>query len=114
MERRVHRARDRYLFRDGKGEQGDEPPNNWISAFGGSAWERVIEPDGRPGQWYLHIFASSSPTSTGRNQEVLEAFDEILRFWFDRGVDGMRVDAAPAMGKEHGLPDADYGGELRS
>ena len=105
--------RDRYLFRDGKGERGDEPPNNWISAFGGSGWERVIEPDGRPGQWYLHTFAVEQPDLNWRNQEVLEAFDQILRFWFDRGVDGIRVDAAPALGKEQDLPDADYGGDLR-
>jgi alpha-glucosidase len=105
--------RDRYLFRDGKGERGDEPPNNWISCFGGSGWERVIEPDGRPGQWYLHTFAVEQPDLNWRSQEVLEAFDDILRFWFDRGVDGIRVDAAPALGKEQDLPDADYGGDLR-
>lgn len=105
--------RDRYFFRDGRGENGDEPPNNWISCFGGSGWERVTEADGRPGQWYLHSFAVEQPDLNWRNQEVLEAFDEILRFWFDRGVDGIRVDAAPALGKEEGLPDADYGGDLR-
>ena len=55
------RERSFYIFRDGKSENGDEPPNNWISCFGpeveGSGWERVIEPDGKPGQWYLHTFA---------------------------------------------------------
>jgi alpha-glucosidase len=105
--------RARYLFRDGRGESGEEPPNNWISCFGGSAWERVIEADGRPGQWYLHMFAQEQPDLDWTSPAVLQSFDEILTFWFDRGVDGVRVDAAPAIGKQAGLPDADYGGDLR-
>ena len=60
------RERARYLFRDGKGPDGTEPPNDWRSNFGGSAWTRILEADGRPGQWYLHLFdARHSPTSTG-------------------------------------------------
>ena len=105
--------RDRYFFRDGRGDDGGQPPNNWISCFGGSGWERVMEADGTPGQWYLHSFAAEQPDLNWRNPDVLTAFDDILRFWFDRGVDGIRVDAAPALGKEEGLPDADYGGDLR-
>jgi alpha-glucosidase len=105
--------RARYLFRDGRGANGDEPPNNWISCFGGPAWKRVIEADGRPGQWYMHMFAPEQPDLDWTNEAVLASFDEILRFWFDRGVDGLRVDAAPALGKAPGLPDADYGGDLR-
>ena len=105
--------RDRYLFRDGTGSHGDQPPNNWISCFGGSAWERVAEADGTPGQWYLHMFDREQPDLNWRNPDVLDDFDDILRFWFDRGVDGVRVDAAPAIGKVEGLPDADYGGDLR-
>ena len=103
------RARDRYLFRDGRGDAGELPPNNWISAFGGSAWSRVTEADGRPGQWYLHLFAPEQPDLNWRDGEVAAEFDEILRFWFDRGVDGVRVDAAPALAKAPDLPDADYG-----
>ena len=106
-------ARARYFFRDGRGPNGEEPPNNWISAFGGSAWGRVTEPDGQPGQWYLHLFAPEQPDLDWSNTEVLEDFDDVLRFWFDRGVDGLRVDAAPAMAKKAGLPDADYGGVLQ-
>ncbi len=102
--------RDRYLFRDGV---GDAPPNNWISAFGGSGWERVTEPDGRPGQWYLHTFAVEQPDLNWRSPEVLAEFDDILRYWLDRGVDGIRVDAAPALGKDPDFPDADYGDDLR-
>ncbi|MGK0583935.1 alpha-amylase family glycosyl hydrolase, partial [Proteus mirabilis] len=48
--------RARYIFRDGKGENGELPPNNWESVFGGGMWKRVTEADGTPGQWYLHIF----------------------------------------------------------
>ncbi|GAA4728883.1 glycoside hydrolase family 13 protein [Pedococcus ginsenosidimutans] len=105
--------RARYFFRDGRGEDGELPPNNWISAFGGPAWTRVTEPDGSPGQWYLHLFAPEQPDLDWSNQEVLQDFDEVLRFWFDRGVDGLRIDAAPAMSKKAGLPDADYGGVLQ-
>ncbi|GAA2731203.1 glycoside hydrolase family 13 protein [Pedococcus aerophilus] len=105
--------RARYFFRDGRGEGGDEPPNNWISAFGGPAWSRVTEPDGTPGQWYLHLFAPEQPDLDWGNPDVLDDFDDVLRFWFDRGVDGLRIDAAPAMAKKAGLPDADYGGVLQ-
>jgi alpha-glucosidase len=104
------RERARYFFRDGLGDAGELAPNNWISAFGGSAWSRITEPDGRPGQWYLHLFAPEQPDLDWGNREVADAFDDVLRFWFDRGVDGVRVDAAPALAKAPGMPDADYGG----
>lgn len=100
-------ARERYFFRDGRAG-GDEPPNDWISAFGGAAWTRVTEPDGRPGQWYLHLFAPQQPDLDWAHPDVGEEFDAVLRFWFDRGVDGVRVDAAPAMAKAPGLPDAGH------
>ncbi|MCV2491723.1 glycoside hydrolase family 13 protein [Geodermatophilus sp. YIM 151500] len=100
--------RARYFFRDGR-DGGESPPNDWISAFGGRAWTRVTEPDGRPGQWYLHLFAPQQPDLDWENPQVQADFDDILRFWFDRGVDGVRVDAAPAMAKEAGLPDAGHG-----
>jgi alpha-glucosidase len=100
--------RERYFFRDGRAG-GDQPPNDWISAFGGSAWTRVQEPDGRPGQWYLHLFAPEQPDLDWEQPAVREEFDAVLRFWLDRGVDGVRVDAAPAMAKMPGLPDAGHG-----
>jgi alpha-glucosidase len=100
--------RERYFFRDGRAG-GDRPPNDWISAFGGPAWSRVVEPDGRPGQWYLHTFAPQQPDLDWEHPGVREEFDAILRFWFDRGIDGIRVDAAPAMAKVPGLPDAGHG-----
>ncbi|HEY0240943.1 MAG TPA: glycoside hydrolase family 13 protein, partial [Friedmanniella sp.] len=107
------RERARYFFRDGRGPGDAEPPNNWISAFGGSAWTRVVEPDGTPGQWYLHLFAEEQPDLDWTDEDVLADYDAVLRFWLDRGVDGIRVDAAPAIGKKPGLPDADYGGDPR-
>ena len=97
--------RARYIFRDGKGENGELPPNNWESVFGGGMWERVIEADGTPGQWYLHIFDATQPDFDWTNEEVREEFRSILRFWLDRGVDGFRVDVAHGMIKADGLPD---------
>src|SRR4051794_13354591 len=99
--------RDRYLFQDGRAG-GAEPPNDWISAFGGRAWTRVREPDGAPGQWYLHLFSPQQPDLNWEDEAVRADFDDILRFWLDRGVDGLRVDAAPAMAKATGLPDAGH------
>ncbi len=99
--------RERYLFRDGRGEHGELPPNSWISAFGDSGWTRVTEQDGTPGQWYFHTFAPQQPDLDWSQEQVRADFDEIMRFWFTLGVDGLRVDAAPAMAKEAGLPDYD-------
>ncbi|MDL9978127.1 glycoside hydrolase family 13 protein [Microbacterium sp. ASV49] len=97
--------RARYLFRDGKGEHGELPPNNWESVFGGDGWTRITEPDGTPGQWYLHIFDESQPDFDWSNEEVRAEFRRILRFWLDRGVDGFRIDVAHGMIKAEGLPD---------
>ncbi|MGI8947641.1 MAG: glycoside hydrolase family 13 protein [Ornithinimicrobium sp.] len=99
--------RDRYMFRDGQGPNGDEPPNNWHSVFGGGGWERVSEADGSPGQWYLHIFDVKQPDLNWDNPEVVEMFHDVLRFWMDRGVDGFRVDVAHGLVKGAGLPDVD-------
>ena len=98
-------ARARYLFRDGAGENGELPPNNWESVFGGPAWTRTTGADGEPGQWYLHLFDSSQPDFDWSNPEVQEEFRGILRFWLDRGVDGFRVDVAHGLVKTDGLPD---------
>jgi len=97
--------RARYLFRDGLGEEGDVPPNNWLSVFGGPAWTRIVEPDGEPGQWYLHLFDTSQPDFDWTNDEVKELFRGVLRFWLERGVDGFRVDVAHGLVKKEGLPD---------
>jgi alpha-glucosidase len=98
-------ARDRYVFRAGRGSGGSLPPNNWRSGFGGPAWVRVAEPDGTLGQWYLHLFAPEQPDLNWDNAEVRREFEAVLRFWFDLGVDGIRIDVAHGLVKEEGLPD---------
>lgn len=97
--------RDRYIFRDGRGPRGDAPPNNWVSVFGGPAWTRVTEPDGSPGQWYLHLFDPAQPDLNWNHPEVFEDLEKTLRFWLDRGVDGFRIDVAHGMAKPPELPD---------
>ncbi|WP_235737848.1 glycoside hydrolase family 13 protein [Nocardioides alcanivorans] len=99
--------RERYVFRDGRGPRGEEPPNNWSSMFGGPAWTRVNEADHTPGQWYLHLFDSRQPDLNWQHPQVRAEFLDILRFWLDRGVDGFRVDVANALVKQEGLPDWD-------
>jgi alpha-glucosidase len=99
-------ARERYYFRDGRGPDGALPPNNWTSVFGGSAWTRVVEPDGNPGQYYLHLFDTEQPDLNWENPEVLDDFEKTLRFWLERGVDGFRIDVAHGMAKSPGLPDS--------
>lgn len=101
-------ARDRYIFRDGRGPGGLEPPNNWKSVFGGPAWTRVTEPDGSPGQWYLHLFDVEQPDLNWDNPEVFDDFEKTLRFWLERGVDGFRIDVAHGMAKPPGLPDMKF------
>ena len=95
--------RERYLFADGKGEQGELPPNDWESIFGGPAWTRVVD-----GQWYLHLFDPAQPDLNWRHPEVRAEFEDVLRFWLDRGVDGFRIDVAHGMIKAEGLPDVGF------
>jgi alpha-glucosidase len=104
-------ARGRYLFRDGRGPDGSEPPNDWQSVFGGDAWSRVTEPDGTPGQWYLHLFDPTQPDLDWRHPDVRAEFLDVLRFWLDRGVAGFRVDVAHGLVKAEGLPD--FGADQR-
>ena len=98
-------ARARYVFREGKGADGSEAPNNWESNFGGPAWSRVTEADGSPGQWYLHLFDVTQPDFDWTNPEVGEEMESVIRFWLDRGVDGFRIDVAHGLVKVPGLPD---------
>jgi alpha-glucosidase len=90
--------RDWYVWADGR---GDGPPNNWLSAFGGIAWTF----DDPTGQWYLHNFAAAQPDLDWWNDGVRAAFEDILRFWFDRGIAGFRIDVANALIKDRGLRD---------
>lgn len=98
--------RDRYMFRDGAGD-GSQPPTDWLANFGGGAWTRVTEPDGAPGQWYLHLFDPSQPDFNWKNADVRADFEATLRFWLDRGVDGFRVDVAHGLVKHDDMPDYD-------
>ncbi|AZC14222.1 MULTISPECIES: alpha-amylase family glycosyl hydrolase [unclassified Microbacterium] len=88
-------ARDRYIFRDGTGPDGSEPPTDWVSVFGGPAWERVAD-----GQWYFHNFAVEQPDLNWDNPDVRADFVRTLRFWADRGVDGFRIDVAHMLTKD--------------
>ena len=97
--------RDRFHFRRGRGEQRELQPNNWQSIFGGPAWTRTASADGAPGEWYLHLFASEQPDFNWDNDEVRAEFESVLRFWFDRGVDGFRIDSAALLSKEATLAD---------
>ncbi|SPM31630.1 glycoside hydrolase family 13 protein [Mycobacterium terramassiliense] len=99
-------ARGRYYFRDGRGPLGELPPNNWTSVFGGPAWTRIVEPDGNPGQWYLHLFDAEQPDLNWEHPDVFDDFEKTLRFWLERGVDGFRIDVAHGMAKPSDLPDA--------
>jgi len=96
--------RRRFVFADGRGPDGSEPPNNWLSMFGGPAWERVAD-----GQWYLHLFDVTQPDFNWDNPEVPAMFDDVLETWFDRGIDGFRIDVAHGMAKATGLPDVPPG-----
>jgi len=97
--------RNRFLFRDGNPD--GSPPNNWQSMFGGPAWTRVDD-----GQWYLHMWDSSQPDFNWRDPAVPAMFEEVLRFWLDRGVAGFRVDVALGLFKAEGLPDLPPGAPL--
>lgn len=94
-----------FHFADGLGPGGNTPPNNWFSLFGGSAWTRIPQADGIPGQYYLHLFDSTQPDFNWRNPAVEAEFEATLRFWLDRGAGGFRIDVAHAMFKKEGLPD---------
>ncbi|MBB3038522.1 glycoside hydrolase family 13 protein [Hoyosella altamirensis] len=94
-------AKQRYIFRRGRGADGSSPPNDWTSAFGGPAWTRLPN-----GEWYLHMFAPEQPDLNWENPEVRQEFEDILAFWFARGIDGFRIDVAHGLVKNPELPDA--------
>ncbi|MBC9822158.1 glycoside hydrolase family 13 protein [Terrabacter sp. MAHUQ-38] len=92
-------ARERYIFRDGSGPDGREPPSDWRSHFGGPAWHRTAD-----GQWYCHLFAREQPDLNWAHPEVRDYFEDTLRFWADRGVDGFRIDVAHSLAKDLSSP----------
>jgi alpha-glucosidase len=93
-------ARERFWFRPGSGEAHELPPNGWQSIFGGPAWTRVDD-----GEWYLHLFAPEQPDLNWEHPEVWAEHEDILRFWFDRGVAGVRIDSAALLVKDPDLPE---------
>jgi len=101
--------RARFWFRDGKGAGGDQMPTNWRSSFRGHTWSRTTNPDGTPGQWYLHLFTRQQPDLNWDNPDVRAEHEAILRFWFDRGAAGVRVDSAALLVKDPALPDVAEG-----
>jgi len=97
--------RARFWFHPGKGEDGSQIPTNWVSSFQGSTWTRTTNPDGTPGEWYLHLFTPEQPDVNWNHPEVRLEHEDILRFWFDRGVAGFRIDSAALLIKDPALPE---------
>ncbi|WP_326696120.1 glycoside hydrolase family 13 protein [Streptomyces sp. NBC_01754] len=92
--------RDLFHFRSGRGEDGEIPPNDWVSEFGGTPWTRLED-----GQWYLHLFAPEQPDLNWAHPAVRQEHEDVLRFWFERGVAGVRIDSAALLVKDPDLPD---------
>jgi alpha-glucosidase len=99
--------RARFWFRPGRGSHGELPPNDWLSIFGGSAWTQTQPKNGTPDEWYLHLFAPEQPDLNWENDDVRREHEDVLRFWFDRGVAGVRIDSAALLFKDGALPDLD-------
>ncbi len=96
--------RERFWFHDGRGAHGETMPTDWVSSFQGPTWTRVTEPDGTPGQWYLHLFTPEQPDLNWNHPDVRTEHEDVLRFWFDRGVAGVRIDSAALPIKDPALP----------
>jgi alpha-glucosidase len=92
--------RERFWFRAGKGKNGEEMPNHWISNFQGDTWTRAED-----GEWYLHLFTPEQPDLNWNHPDVRKEHEDVLRFWFDRGVAGVRIDSAALLVKDPELPE---------
>ncbi|WP_307364592.1 glycoside hydrolase family 13 protein [Microbacterium murale] len=102
-------ARERFWFHPGRGENGDEMPTDWVSSFQGDTWTRTTNPDGTPGDWYLHLFTPEQPDLNWNHPDVRREHEDILRFWFDRGVAGVRIDSAALPVKDPAFPSLPVG-----
>ncbi len=80
-------------------------PTGWVSPFQGTTWTRTTNPDGTPGEWYLHLFAPEQPDLNWNHPDVVKEHEDVLRFWFDRGVAGVRIDSAALLIKDPELPE---------
>ena len=96
---RTSKHRDWYIWRDGKGP--NQPPNNWLSTFGGSAWQF----DGKTSQYYYHFFYPQQPDLNWRNPAVKDAMFGVTRWWYDKGVAGFRLDAVDTLFEDPNLHD---------
>jgi alpha-glucosidase len=103
--------RARFWFRPGAGQDGELPPNGWQSIFGGPAWTRTVDAAGKPGEWYLHLFAPEQPDLNWEHPDVWLEHEDVLRFWFDRGVAGVRIDSAALLVKDPELPEETADGD---
>lgn len=97
--------RERFWFHPGKGPDGAGIPTRWRSSFGGDTWTRTRDADGTPGEWYLHLFTPEQPDLNWNHPEVRAEHEDVLRFWFDRGVAGVRVDSAVLPVKDPALSE---------
>ncbi|MCP2263911.1 glycoside hydrolase family 13 protein [Promicromonospora thailandica] len=97
--------RERFWFHDGRGPDGAEMPTRWVSSFQGDTWTRTTNPDGTPGQWYLHLFTPEQPDVNWNHPDVRQEHEDVLRFWFDRGAAGIRIDSAALIVKDPTLPE---------
>lgn len=96
----------RYHVLPGKGLHGEQPPNNWRSVFAGEAWTQILDKSDRPtGYWYLHLFDDTQPDVNWSHPDIAVEFEDTIRFWLDRGIDGFRVDVAHGLIKADGFPD---------
>jgi alpha-glucosidase len=93
-------ARERFWFR-----KSEELPTDWVSSFSGDTWTRTKNADGTPGEWYLHLFTPEQPDLNWNHPDVHREHEEILRFWFDRGVAGIRIDSATMPVKDPSFPN---------
>lgn len=92
---------DFYIWRPGK---ADQPPNNWCSSFGGSAWEK----DEETNEYYLHLFSTKQPELNWENKNVRHEIYDLMRFWLDKGVDGFRMDVINYISKTPTLPNGPH------
>jgi alpha-glucosidase len=97
--------RERFWFHDGRGPDGAQIPTGWVSSFQGQTWTRTTNADGTPGQWYLHLFTPEQPDLNWNHPDVRQEHEDVLRFWFDRGAAGIRIDSAALIVKDPALPE---------
>jgi alpha-glucosidase len=97
-------ARSRFWFRPGRGADGGTPPNDWESEFRGDTWTRTTT-GGDNDEWYLHLFTADQPDLNWSHPDVRAEHEAVLRFWFDRGVAGVRIDSAALLAKDERLPE---------